>query len=196
MNASRLLLLTSFVLAAGCDNPDSAASAPARVVAVKASAKSDVSPEEFCDTLPGDKEIPFRLPGSTGGEGPRDGRPTWLVVWATWCKPCIEEMPRLTEWRARLAAEKIDVNLLFLSVDESVEEMEAFRKKHGRIPPSLHLKEADALQPWMQEMGLDPGAGLPFHVFADRKRLVRCVRAASVGENDFPAVKSLFLKLR
>jgi thiol-disulfide isomerase/thioredoxin len=191
MKPRTLALLTAVARAAACDTADGAESAPARVVAVKAAEEREVSPDEFCDTLFREDEKPFRLPGKEGGEAPRDGRAIWLVIWATWCKPCIEEMPRLTEWQKRLAAEQAGVNLLFLSVDRSAEEMEAFRKQHGRIPPSLHLKDADALEPWMQELGLNRGAGLPVHVFADGRGKVRCVRAASVGENDFAAVRRL-----
>jgi thiol-disulfide isomerase/thioredoxin len=195
MKTPGLALLTAMLLASGCDDPQSAASAPARVVAVQAEAKSDVPPDEFCDALPGETAIPFRLPGAEAADRPSPGRIVWLVVWATWCKPCIEEMPRLTQWQKRLAAEQVQVDLLFLSVDESAEKMEAFRKKHGRIPPSLHLKEADALEPWIQRLGLDRGAGLPVHVFADRSGRVRCARAASVGENDFATVRRLLKEM-
>ena len=34
-----------------------------------------------------------------------DGRPLLVNLWATWCKPCIEEMDLLGRWGKSLAAE-------------------------------------------------------------------------------------------
>ena len=48
------------------------------------------------------------------------------------------------------------MTLDFLSVDEEAAALAGFMKKNPQLPPSLHLKSPDALEPWIQEIGLDP----------------------------------------
>jgi thiol-disulfide isomerase/thioredoxin len=47
--------------------------------------------------------------------------------WATWCKPCVKELPELAEYHKRLA-ERGDVVLLSFNVGETRAEVEAFLK--------------------------------------------------------------------
>ena len=49
-----------------------------------------------------------------------------LNLWATWCKPCIEEMPEFKQ----LAANNKDTKFIFLSVDKDKEKLKEFLTKH------------------------------------------------------------------
>jgi thiol-disulfide isomerase/thioredoxin len=55
------------------------------------------------------------------------GKMVFLNFWATWCKPCLYEMPSIVKARELLAGE--DIVFLFAS-DETNEEIEQFRKQH------------------------------------------------------------------
>lgn len=57
-----------------------------------------------------------------------EGKTIFLNFWATWCKPCIAEMPTIE--KAQSILNKEDVVFLIAS-GESAEEIEAFRKKHN-----------------------------------------------------------------
>lgn len=48
-----------------------------------------------------------------------------LNLWATWCKPCIEEMPKFK----LLAAKNKDTKFIFLSVDKDREKLKEFLTK-------------------------------------------------------------------
>jgi thiol-disulfide isomerase/thioredoxin len=193
MTALACLLLGG--LATGCSGEDSnrPASGRERVNAVKASPAQQVDPAELCDVYPRAADAPaFAWPTLTGPAPAASGRGwRWVNVWATWCKPCIEEMPRLRAWRDRLAERGVDVELRFISADASDEEVAAFRARHPEIPETLRLADPDALPAWLTQLGLD-AASLPVHVFVDPAGRARCLRASGVNDSDYPAVEALF----
>ena len=55
------------------------------------------------------------------------GKPVFMNFWATWCKPCIDEMPTIKNAMDHFKEEKIE--FLFAS-DESAEEIQAFETEH------------------------------------------------------------------
>ena len=52
------------------------------------------------------------------------GKRVFLNYWATWCRPCIEEMPDLLKLQAMLIAENY---VFLLASDESVEKIKKFK---------------------------------------------------------------------
>jgi thiol-disulfide isomerase/thioredoxin len=108
-------------------------------------------------------------------------------VWATWCQPCIEEIPRLHRWRAQLG----DLPLVLVSVDESDQIVADYRKGHPEITSSARFADPAALPAWLKTLGLDEAAPIPIHVFVDAQGKTRCVRAGGVGEPDFAAVQKV-----
>ena len=97
----------------------------------------------------------------------------------------------LAEWQKRFAKAGIATRLDFLSVDEEAAALATFMKGHPEISSTLHLKDPEALGPWLGELGLDPGAGLPIHIFADSKGAIQCVRAAAISENHYATIEKL-----
>ena len=45
----------------------------------------------------------------------KSGKPTLLILWASWCKPCLQELKQITESQAQLR--RAGVNIIALSVD-------------------------------------------------------------------------------
>lgn len=113
------------------------------------------------------------------------GRWRWINVWATWCHPCVEEVPRLLSWRQTLG-----VDVVFLSADDSDEPVTAFRSKHTGMPQSLRLADPDSVPAWIESLGVK-GASLPIHIFLDPQNRLRCVRASGIDDNDLPAIRAL-----
>lgn len=52
-----------------------------------------------------------------------------LNFWATWCPPCVEEMPSLVEMQRRMKAKGVTVVAVSIDVDESA--YKSFLKQHG-----------------------------------------------------------------
>ena len=59
-----------------------------------------------------------------------------LNFWATWCPPCVEEMPSLQ--RLQQALGKKGLQVLAAAVDENLEDVASFREKHDLSLPILH----------------------------------------------------------
>jgi thiol-disulfide isomerase/thioredoxin len=195
---SAVTMGASLVLAGlGCNSEGSGGTAPSRsrVDAVQAATPVKVDPKEFCETWHEPQAAPaLAWPPLTTPAPAAASRSRWINVWATWCKPCIEELPRLTQWRQELGA-KADFELVFLGADGDPAAVKEFATAHPEVVGSLELAAADALQPWATAIGVPGQAVLPIHVFVDGKDRVRCVRTAGIGEDDRGAVEALLRAL-
>lgn len=72
----------------------------------------------------------IRLTGLNGQSVNMDqykGKTFFVNFWATWCKPCLQEMPSIQSAKEILKDE--DIVFLFAS-DETVEQIEGFRTSH------------------------------------------------------------------
>jgi thiol-disulfide isomerase/thioredoxin len=57
------------------------------------------------------------------------GQVVVLNFWATWCPPCVEEMPSLVEMQRRMKAKGVTVVAVSIDVDENA--YHQFIKEHG-----------------------------------------------------------------
>ena len=188
-------LIAVAALTGACDSKktDGGAEPPSRTNAAKVTKKT-VSTEAFCDKLfTGDQGPTMTIPEVASKEAivPAAGGWHWFNVWATWCKPCVEEMPRLLAWRDKLrgAGKKIEVS--FISVDENEGDIAAFKKAHPSAPASARLVATKDQEAWFAKLGLDGAPPIPIHVFVAPSGHIRCARAGSVNEQDYAAVEQL-----
>jgi len=70
------------------------------------------------------------------------GQPVVLNFWATWCGPCISEIPELSEYQQQHA----DVKVLGVSVDKdkSLAALSAFARRHKMLYTVLHDTSGEA----------------------------------------------------
>jgi thiol-disulfide isomerase/thioredoxin len=190
----RSLALLALLLSAGCDDTGAAAPPAAsggRVVAVAASGKQ-ATESDLCDVLKSGADAPsFTFPPLDGAAPPQGPGYRWVNVWATWCPPCIEELPLIARFRDQLNEAGQRIELLLMSVDQTAELVENFRAKHPEVAGSLRVTDATQLEAWLTSIGLDKGAPLPIHVFVDPAGKVRCARTGALRETDFALVKKL-----
>lgn len=192
-NFSASALVLSSVLAA-CDDPGlTAEPEPVRSRVESVGARRSDPAERFCDrSSPEGEGLAFTAPAAVEGDpifASASGW-RWLNVWASWCGPCVEEMPLLTDFETRLSADGAPIDVGFLSVDATPEAVAEFRSAHEGAP-STRLTDPAGLGGLVASLGLDEGATLPIHALIDPSGHVRCVRTGSVAERDYATVREI-----
>ena len=138
MSRSSLILALPLLLLAGCDR---AAEAPAQPADVGEKPAAGTVVRTFAGTpLPA---MQFADPaGQTLDLAAQDG-PVLVNLWATWCAPCVKEMPQLDRLAVALEGE---VRVITVSQDVRGAEV---------VTPFFAKNSFTRLEPW-----LDPDAGL------------------------------------
>lgn len=186
--------LVAALAASACDDDAAAGTPPPprRVDAVRAHGRP-ASIDDFCDAhADGAAAKPFAWPALAAGSAePRatPGRWRWVNLWATWCHPCVTEMPMVFSWKDRLTAAGHPVDVQLLSVDASNDEVEQYRALHTEVAGTARMADSGGVQAYLASLGLDGGSSIPVHVFVDPANKVRCVRAGAISEDDFDDVQ-------
>ena len=189
------LSIISLALLFGCESTSKTEAPPAptaRTDVAKVAAPPAVSTDSFCDLHATDATgAAFTWPKLASDSPPGPATTwRWVSVWATWCKPCVEELPRLLAWKDKLAAAGKKVDLQFVSVDDNDADVTAFRAAHPEMPSSLRITSAAERAAWLKTFQLDDGA-IPIQLFVSPASKLRCARAGGVREKDFAAIDKL-----
>ncbi len=165
---------------------------PSRFEAVSAKPAAVDPLVELCDVRfePG-KGPALALPALDAAKDQAPSGTQWLNLWATWCKPCVEELPMIARWRDELAKLGTPVQVHFVSVDATPELIKTFREQHPGLPGTERIADPATLTSYVQALGLDASAGLPVHAFTGADGRVRCVRTGAVLESHFDAIAQL-----
>ncbi|MCK9462711.1 MAG: TlpA family protein disulfide reductase [Proteobacteria bacterium] len=194
-----LFAAASLAAACGTEEPAGPVELPARVNAVKAT-KPTASASEWCDVHyePGRgprlavPQVEDARSGGTAG-GPSGGGWIWVNLWATWCGPCLREMPLITRWMEALKRDGVAVDLWFLSIDEEPAVLRSFLAERPTITPynSLRLSRQETLRPWLGSLGLPPDTAIPVNVLAGPGGAVRCVRTGAINDGHYPTIREI-----
>jgi thiol-disulfide isomerase/thioredoxin len=133
----------------------------------------------------------FALPELDGTVDDPGSSWAWYSLWATWCGPCLEEMPLMKGWEKKLAAEGLRAAIRHISVDASAEDLAAFVAEHPEVPSGPRLRAQEQLDPWLGALGLTQGGSIPIHIFVDPAQRVRCIRVGAVTSADYRTIKGI-----
>ncbi len=70
------------------------------------------------------------------------GKTIFINFWATWCKPCLQEMPSIQKMQELLKNENI---VYLFASDEAVEQIEKFKAKHPYPFQYVRVENTEAL---------------------------------------------------
>ena len=116
--------------------------------------------------------------GTTVSAADFDGRPLLLNFWATWCAPCVEEMPMLSELQDDWSGRGLQV--VGIALDDA-ERARNFADEMGIRYPVL-VGETDVVltgQRYGNRSGL-----LPFSVLVDRDGTIRWTHLGALDRTD------------
>ncbi len=76
------------------------------------------------------------------------GRPLFLNFWATWCAPCVRELPALAEFVADTSADPAGPALLTINLGETAAEITSFLAEIGidSLPVALDINQVVKLE--------------------------------------------------
>ena len=118
------------------------------------------------------------------------GKWVWLNLWAAWCVPCKEEMPRLIAWQSKLRAAGVLVDLAFVSIDDDERQLVRFLdgQPSSGVRASYWLPEGPARGQWLGALGLKESPQLPAHALVAPSGQVTCVIEGAVEDGDYPSL--------
>jgi thiol-disulfide isomerase/thioredoxin len=187
----RLSALATSILMLACDaNTTANNDQPGRVDAVLARTNKKTW-DDVCDVAPKTPsslhwpQLTSAIPAQAGSKY------RWVNVWASWCKPCVEELPMLTQTIGSWREQGQHVALTLLSVDADAQSADKFLATRPQLPPSARLQDASTAPTWLTELGLGAGTSIPVHLVLDAQDKLLCVRAGSISNRDLEQFQKL-----
>jgi thiol-disulfide isomerase/thioredoxin len=168
-----------------------------------ASARPVHAPRKLCEgqLAKAGRDLPRRAPSRATAPGtksvspaiPTGGRWTWVNLWAAWCAPCKEEMPRLRAMNARLGQAGGGMSLAFLSLDDDERQLEIFLsgQPEDGLRSTYWLREGRERDDWLADAGLPKDPPLPAHLVVDPRGKIRCVVNGAVEDEDYAEIASI-----
>lgn len=80
--------------------------------------------------------------------------------WATWCRPCVKEMPYFEEANKKFAAQKVKVIFVCLDVPKELERVNKFVEERN-ILAETYLLDAGNPNSWIDEIEPQWGGSIP-----------------------------------
>jgi thiol-disulfide isomerase/thioredoxin len=172
---------------------------PAANAAASAPPTAPALPRKVCDGQLGRPgrdltKKPLARKLAPGAKMPSSALPTgkwlWINVWAAWCVPCKEEMPRLASFASRLAQGGQEVTIAFVSLDDDERQLEQFLAGGGEgiTRATYWLRDGRERDDWLLAMGLPKAPDLPVQVLVDPHGKVRCTVHGAIEDGDYAEI--------
>lgn len=101
--------------------------------------------------------------------------------WATWCGPCVEELPVFNELANYYARRKLKILLVSLDMPDSLTSLENFVQKQGLKPEVILLDEPD-FDSWINKVSPQWQGSLPATIIYQGKQRELLERKVNLDE--------------
>jgi thiol-disulfide isomerase/thioredoxin len=173
--------------------------APAATTAAQHATAAPAAARKLCEGQK-PRSSPKGTPKTAAAEGATEppstmpigvGKWTWVNLWAAWCGPCKEEIPRLLSWKKKLSEAGVMIDMVFLSLDDDERQMKRFinaQPKDG-LRATYWLPEGDRAG-WLGSLNLKESPQLPVQILFAPSGQATCVIEGAVEDRDYPSIAS------
>ncbi|TKD02032.1 TlpA family protein disulfide reductase [Polyangium fumosum] len=121
------------------------------------------------------------------------GKWVWVNLWAAWCGPCKEEMPRLQNFQSRLRNAGVMIDLAFVSLDDDERQLSRFleAQPEAGVRASYWLPEGGGRDTWIGTLGVKDAGNLPVHALIAPSGQLACLIQGAVEETDYQAIADI-----
>jgi thiol-disulfide isomerase/thioredoxin len=195
-----LILLSCIAFFAACPSEQKPKEpVRARVEAIT-SDKPKTSAKDWCDVYyPADAaprlELPPMVPVASEVKPmalPSDHW-VWLNLWATWCKPCLRELPLVLGFGRQLQNDGMALENWFVSLDDNPDDVTEYVSRYPEfsLKHSYRVQKPDLIAEWLQRYRLPADTSIPVSMLIMPGRKVRCIRTGSIHEGDYALIRSV-----
>ena len=119
---------------------------------------------------------------------------TYVVnFWATWCAPCVKELPNFEQIRSAYAGKKVKVLLVSLDYASQVDKkIKPFVRQRGLKSEVLVLNEPDP-NDWLAQVDAKWSGALPFTLIFNNKTKQRATFERALTKAELTAAMRKFL---
>jgi thiol-disulfide isomerase/thioredoxin len=179
----------------------SAANGSASVAAASAKPPAPAAPKKLCvdqaaHSAPKGSVKTANAPGATALPANISfgvGKWVWVNLWAAWCGPCKEEIPRIINFHSRLRASGVLVDVAFVSLDDDDRQLQRFLEAQPEkgLRASYWLPEGGGRDTWVQALGVKNAGELPVHALIAPSGQVACLIQGAVEDSDYAAISKI-----
>ena len=150
--------------------------------------------------LAGEKVPPFEVT-TTKGETIRmpddyKGKVVLIDFWATWCVPCVAEIPNISSAYEEYHGRGLEVLSVSLDKENAWEALANFTQKHGMVWPQIYDGKY-IFTPLARRSNIIGGAGIPFALLVDGDTgLVIAEGKNTRGFNLAPTIEAALAKIK
>ena len=115
---------------------------------------------------------------------------TLVNIWATWCIPCKEEMPRLIAWQEKLRKAGVLIDLAFVSLDDDERQLERFLdgQPPAGVRASYWLPEGAPRATFLSSLDFKDTPELPLQALVSPSGQLACAIQGAVEDRDYDAI--------
>ncbi len=170
-----LLLITCMTIGSfGCSKKteDSSSDTAKETTTTKDSSSNETSPSDILPVMEGDRYRDFTvtlLDGSTFTLSEHEGSVIFLNFWATWCGPCVNEMPAFTELQNKYGDQ---ITMLAVNAGEASAVVEKFATTNNYTFPIALDEDYTAVNQY-------PTDGIPYTVIIGKDGIIAHVQVGA-----------------